>query len=209
MRASTLRSFALLLALCAGLPLALTAQAGRNAIRPGDRIVLTVTNEPSLTETFTVTAGPSITLPLVGEVSLAGVSRDSLQAHLTSVLSRVIREPVVTAQTLVRLAILGEVAQPGFFSVPADALLSDAITLAGGPTGNAEMRRLTLSRQGTILQRDAELSRSIAEGRTIDDLNLAAGDELMVPRRRDGERMARIVGAIVAIPVTILVLTRM
>jgi polysaccharide export outer membrane protein len=206
----------LLAALVLAGPLSVTASAqapgmrsGASIIRPGDRIVLAVIDEPTLTDTFTVAAGPAITLPLIGVVSLAGISRDSLEAHLTAALGRVIRDPVVSARTLVRLAVLGEVARPGYFAVPADALLSDAITLAGGPTGNAEMRRLTLSRQGAMLQRDEQLRRSIAEGRTIDDLGISAGDELMVPRRRDNERTARIVALLVGIPVSVFFLTRM
>lgn len=185
------------------------ARSGGGGLRAGDRIVLSVVDEPSLTDTFTVTAGPAITLPLVGVIALGGVTRDGLEAHLTTALARVIRDPIVSARTLVRLAVLGEVARPGFYAVPADALLSDAITLAGGPTGNAEMRRLTLSRQGAPLLRDEQLRQSIAEGRTIDDLAIDAGDELMVPRRRDGERTARIIALIVGIPVTVFVLTRM
>lgn len=203
-----------LLCIWCAVPLATLAQssgvaAGPDALRPGDRIVLTVSGEAALSDTFTVAAGPAVTLPLVGEVSLVGVGRDSLQAHLHAALARVIRAPIITTQVLVRLAVFGEVARPGFVSVPADALLSDAITLAGGVTGNAEMRRLVLTRQGVTLQRDAALSRSIAEGRTIGDLGITAGDELMVPRRHDGERTARIIGLLVGIPVAVFVLTRM
>lgn len=214
MPANSVRAFIalLLLAMLPTLAPAQDAAASRfpgGVIRPGDRIVLTVSDEPTLSDTFTVAAGPAITLPLIGVVSLAGVSRESLQTHLSTVIGRVVRDPIVSARTLVRLAVLGEVARPGFFAVPADALLSDAITLAGGPTGNAEMRRLTLTRQGTVIQSDEQLRRSIAEGRTIDDLGISAGDELMVPRRRDGERAARIVGLLVGIPLTVLVLTRM
>lgn len=211
MHAKALRYLFVLVVAYGALPLSVQAQqrSGGAAIRPGDRIVLAVADEPTLTDTFTVSAGPAITLPLIGVVSLAGVNRDALQSHLAGVLAKIIRDPVVTARTLVRLAVLGEVARPGYFAVPADALLSDAIELAGGPTGNAEMRKLTLSRQGTLLQRDEQLRRSIAEGRTIDDLGIAAGDELMVPRRHDGERTARIIGLLVGIPLTVFVLTRM
>lgn len=211
MHANALKFLLALAVACCALPLSVQAQerSGGAAIRPGDRIVLAVADEPTLTDTFTVSAGPAITLPLIGVVSLAGVNRDALQAHLAGVLARIIRDPVVTVRTLVRLAVLGEVARPGYFAVPADALLSDAIELAGGPTGNAEMRKLTLSRQGSLLQRDEQLRRSIAEGRTIDDLGIAAGDELMVPRRHDGERTARIIGLLVGIPLTVFVLTRM
>lgn len=213
MHASPMKGLAFLLLACIAMPSSVTAQdpstrGGGSAMRAGDRIVLAVVDEPTLSDTFTVSAGPSITLPLVGLVPLAGVSRDGLQSHLAGVLARVIRDPVVTVQTLVRLAVLGEVARPGFFAVPADALLSDAITLAGGPTGNAEMRKLTLSRQGNMLQRDEQLRQSIAQGRTIDDLGITAGDELMVPRRYDSERTVRILGLIVGIPLAVFVMTR-
>ena len=185
------------------------SRIGSGALRVGDRIVLSVADEPTLTDTFTVTSGPALELPLIGVISLAGVTRGDVQRHLTSELGRVIKDPVVTARTLVRVAVLGQVARPGFFALPADALLSDAITAAGGPTSDADMKKVSLSRRGSEIQSGSELRNSIAEGMTLDALGMEAGDEVMIPRRHDSERTIRILSLIVAIPLTVFALTRM
>lgn len=208
-----LPQFLLALALCASASV-LPAQAliaprtASGTLRVGDRIVLAVRDEPTLTDTFTVGSGPSLTLPQVGTVSLAGVRRDAIQAHLTTELSRFIKDPIVTASTLVRVAVLGEVARPGYFTVLADALLSDAITEAGGPSPNADMARAKLTRKGVVLQEGTRLRDSLAGGRTLDEMGIEAGDELLIPRRPDSERTIRILGLVVAIPLTVLALTR-
>lgn len=204
----------LLLATCA-LPVGSPAQAGPSApppsseVRVGDRIVLTVDNEPTLTDTFTVAAGPALHLPGIGIVQLAGVTRDGIGAHLTAALARVMKEPVVRAELLVRLAVLGEVARPGFMTLPADALLSDAITMAGGLTTTADMRKVRLSRRGTLTHDGDAVRDALAAGLTLDDMRIEAGDQMLIPRGPDSERTVRIIGLLIAIPLTALALTRM
>lgn len=206
---------ALLLATC-GLPIGAPAQAApvpppppSSEVRVGDRIVLTVDNEPTLTDTFTVSAGPALHLPGIGHVPLAGVTRDGIAAHLTTALARVIRDPVVRAELLVRLAVLGEVTRPGFMTLPVDALLSDAITMAGGLTTTADMRKVRVSRRGTLTHDGNAVRDALAAGLTLDDMRIEAGDQMLIPRSPDGERTVRIIGLIIAIPLTAIALSRM
>lgn len=180
-----------------------------NEVRVGDRIVLTVNDEPTLSDTFTVASGPEVHLPGVGVVSLVGVTRADITAHLTTAIARTIREPVVRAQLLLRLAVLGEVARPGFFTLPFDALLSDAISEAGGVTSTADMRKVRVSRRGEVLLDGDAVRDALAAGHTLDALDIAAGDQMLIPRGRDAERTVRILGLLVAIPLTAFALTRM
>jgi len=178
-------------------------------VRVGDRIVLIVEDEEALTDTFTVKAGPFIDLPVIGEIQLAGVRRNEIQSHLTKEIGRFIRNPMVRATTLVRIAVLGQVTESGYFALPADALLSDVINEAGGPTVEAEMRKIQLHRNGKVIRQGAGLQRDIAVGRTLDELGLQAGDEVFIPRRRDADRTVRILSTLILIPFTILALNRM
>src|SRR6266513_2333202 len=100
----------------------------------GDRVLLIVEGEPILSDTFTVGLGAALTLPTVGEVSLAGVLRCELQDYLARRLGQNLRDPVIHARAYVRLSIDGAVVRPGFYAIPAEALLSDALMAAGGPT---------------------------------------------------------------------------
>jgi protein involved in polysaccharide export with SLBB domain len=152
---------------------------------PGDRVVLAVEGEPTLSDTFAVAADRELHLPgpVVGALPMGGVLRSELESHVTRHVSRFVRDPVVRASALVRLSIQGEVMRPGFYGVPPDAVLSDALMAAGGTTTEADMRRLRIERDGRTVWEGPPLQRVIADGRTIDETFLQAGDQITVARR--------------------------
>ena len=171
----------------------------------GDRIALIVEGEQALSDTFDVMTGRVLRLPAVGDITLNGVLRSELEDHLTRSLARFLRNPVVRVRPLIRLALLGEVARPGFYVMPTDMVLSDALMLAGGPNAVARLDRVRIERRGeAVLSRDA-MRDALAKGRTIDQLNLQAGDEVFVPKRGSffGESTWRTVSVIISIPVAI------
>ncbi len=152
----------------------------------GDRVVLSVQGEPNLPDTVLVEPGPQITLPLFGSISLAGVLRSELSEHLTQELGKVIHDPVVRAQGLMRLSIQGSVYRSGFYVVPADALVSDAIMLAGGPAGSANLDNLRIERGTTTILEGAAMQEALHSGRTLDQLNVQAGDQIVLPEKKAG-----------------------
>lgn len=152
--------------------------------RVGDQIQLMVEGEDALTNTFVVRPGEVLALPGVDEVSLAGVLRSELQEHLTTHLAKYLRRPVVTATSLMRLTISGAVTNPGFLAVDADRPLSDAIMTAGGPLVGADINAIYIERGGERIWKGAYLQQAIADGRTLDQLSLQAGDQIFVPMRR-------------------------
>lgn len=200
----------LLIVALAGAPTPwLVAQAPAGTIQPGDRVLLRVAGEPQLTDTFTVGAGPALELPTLGAVPLAGVARDSIEPHLLAFLQRYLNHPVIHAQVLLRLGILGEVARPGFYALPAGAVLEDLIMAGGGMTRDARFDRSSVTRDHDPLLHGAEIQRAIGDGKTLDALGLRSGDELQIPRRPDQESRVRILGAIVALPIAVYGLVRL
>jgi len=146
----------------------------------GDRVTLRIEGEPDIPPTLPVEPGPRITLPVIGPISLAGVLRSELQDHLTRELGRFVQNPVVQAKGEIRLSIQGGVGAPGFYTVPADILVGEALMLAGGP-GQGDLEEMRIERGEQILWEGDELQAVIADGRTLDQLNLQAGDQIMLP----------------------------
>lgn len=167
------------------------------AFQVGDRVLLQVEGDSILSDTFTVVAGPALLLPAIGEISLAGVPRTGLQAHLTRELGRFIKDPVVQARALIRVSVLGEVTRPGYYAVPVDLVLADALMLAGGATQDARVDRLSIMRGDASLWSGSRLQMEIARGATLEELGMRAGDRIQVPGRRDPESKWRILGIIV------------
>lgn len=161
----------------------------------GDRILLNVEGEQQLSDSFTVERGPSLRLPLAGEIALKGVLRSELEDHLENELRRFIREPVVRVQSLIRMSVLGAVARQGFYSVPSELVISDALMVAGGPAQNANLPAMRIERLERTIWSGEPLQQAITEGRTLDQLSLQAGDRIVVPARRESMALA-VVGAI-------------
>ncbi len=189
---------------------AIRTRLARGDFRVGDRILLTVEGEKDLSDTFTVGLGGQLTLPLIGNVPLEGVLRSELQDYLTRRLAQNLRDPEVRTRAFVRLSVQGAVTHPGYYGVPADALLSDALMAAGGTMQEANLSRLRIERDGKPLWEGKALQQAIAEGRTLDGAGLVAGDQVIVPRRSGATAgdVLRLVGVLVTIPVTIYTLTR-
>ncbi|SRR2546425_6192238 len=186
------------------------AQTRATGFQVGDRILLHVEGDSALTDTFTVVTGPALRLPNIGEVSLAGVQRGDIEAHLTRALGRYINDPVVQARALIRVSVVGEVSRPGFYAVPIDLVLADALMLAGGATKDARVDRLQILRGNASVWNGNALQTAIARGATLDELGMRAGDRIQVPAQRDPESKWRIVGIIVttlATTVTVVALT--
>lgn len=154
--------------------------------RVGDRVALQVQGEPQLSDTLTVTGQRTLEFPEIGQISLQGVLRSELESHLTEELGRYLRDPRVRATSLVRIAVLGSVGAPGFYTLPASVLLEDALMSAGGPAGGADVESIQIRRGQDVLWEGDLLQRAMVEGRTLDQLSLQAGDRIMVPARQPG-----------------------
>lgn len=151
--------------------------------RPGDRIALSVEGQTELTDTFTVRTGRVIVLPAIGDVSVAGLLRSELEPALREQIGRYVRDPAVQATSLIRVSVTGEVGAPGFYDVPSSALLSDVVMQAGGPTGQGRLDEIRVRRGERVLWRGDRLQTAMNDGRTLDQLNLRAGDAVEVPGR--------------------------
>jgi polysaccharide export outer membrane protein len=79
--------------------------------------------------------------------------------------------------------VLGEVVKPGSYELQGEARLLDAISLAGGPTPKAELRRVTLTRLGGAAAQTLDLQPLLAgEPGAGPDLNmrLQPGDTVVI-----------------------------
>ena len=170
----------------------------------GDRIVVHVADDSALSDTFPVREGRSLELPNLPALSLAGVLRSEVQDHVRTHVARFVRSPTVRATPLVRIAVLGAVAKPGFYPLPADYLVSDAIMLAGGPADGADISRARVRRGGEDLLSRDQLRTAIGRGATIDALGIRAGDEILVPPKRDWLDVVRTTGYVLGAALSIL-----
>jgi polysaccharide biosynthesis/export protein len=165
--------------------------------RVGDRILLSVEGEDALPDTVVVEPGQIVELPVFGEVPVGGVLRSEISEHLAAELGQFIRQPEVRASGLVRVAILGSVGNPGFYTMPAEMILGDAIMVAGGPSQNANVDQVRIRRGGQEVMDGGQTRLALQQGMTLDQLNIQGGDQINVPQTRGPLRVLTIVTGVV------------
>lgn len=146
----------------------------------GDQITLTVVGDSGVNSTFTVGPGRILSIPKYGDIQMQGVLRSEVQGYLTQQLAHYIKEPEVRARSLVRLSILGGIGKPGFYQLDADMLLSDALQAAGGIGNSTDLKASVVRRGDEEIVAKEVFYEAITVGRTLDALNLRAGDEIEV-----------------------------
>jgi protein involved in polysaccharide export with SLBB domain len=176
----------------------------------GDRVLLSIRGDSTISDTVTVRAGRMIKLENLPDISLQGVLRSELQDYLTTQLERYIKRPDVQTTSLVRVAVMGSVNKPGFYQLPADLALADAIMIAGGPTTSADVDRTQLKRGDEVLYSSQLLGQEVAKGATLDQLNIRPGDQILIGERHktNWALIASIVGITAGLVSTAVVLTR-
>ena len=75
---------------------------------------------------------------------------------------------------------------PGFYVVPADLLVQDALMIAGGPAGDANLEKMRIERGSTAILEGEMMQEAMRQGRTLDQLSLQAGDQVYLPRKTAG-----------------------
>jgi protein involved in polysaccharide export with SLBB domain len=169
---------------------AITAAAIRQRLRDGDlqigdRMVVTIISDVVHRDTVAVRADRSIELPGMIVVPIAGVLRSELQDRIAAEVLKYVKAERVEVTPLVRVGVLGAVARPGYFAIPSDIPITDAIMLAGGPTGTADVGRSVIRRRNQEFRSAGETGKAIATGLTLDQFGLIAGDELVVGQQRN------------------------
>ena len=159
----------------------------------GDRIVVTIGNNPPRTDTMQLRGGKVLQF-VMADIPLHGVLRSELTDTLRHYLSKYIVNPIVRTTPLLPLAVFGAVGSPGYHYFPADVLLRDAMMRVGGLSG--ENVKKTVIRRGTETIWNVEDIRiALREGLSLDRLHLRAGDEVYVPPPRR-PRMTMILTAV-------------
>ena len=150
---------------------------------PGDRIQVIVVGDTAFSGTFSVRPDTTIELPNINPISLHGVLRSELDGYMSTELRRYMTNPDVRARSLVRLAVVGEVARPGFYDLPPDAAASEVIVVAGGLSAAGDPQRTVIRRSNQTLYTKYQVREFYIDGSSIDGIGLRTGDQFNVGRR--------------------------
>ena len=114
----------------------------------GDRLRVVVYGQEGLTNTYLISAGGTITMPLIGAVPARGRTPQGLAGEITARLRNgFIREPsvAVEVESYRPFFILGEVQAPGQYPYVPNMTAESAVAIAGGFSPRARKDRVTIT----------------------------------------------------------------
>jgi polysaccharide export outer membrane protein len=152
-------------------------------IGPEDVLDIQVWGSNELNQTVFVRPDGRLSLPLVGEIAVAGKTVQQLQDHLLAVYEKTVKGAVVTV--IVKeirsrpVYFIGGFAKPGVMQLTSDVTLLQAISLVGGVVPEAD------GEKGFLLRREQKIpidfTRLSQRGDLSQNPKLEPGDSVVVP----------------------------
>jgi polysaccharide export outer membrane protein len=138
----------------------------------GDRLRIVVFGQDGLTNSYSVDAGGSITMPLIGGVRARGMTPPELSRAVAAKLRQgYIREPhvAVEIESYRPFFILGEVAAPGQYPYVPNMTVESAVAIAGGFSPRAQRHGVELSRPapGGMVRAQVPVTTLLKPGDTV------------------------------------------
>ncbi len=155
----------------------------------GDLLKITVYEHPDLTIEVRLGADGKITFPLIGEISISGLSTLDIEKLLVKKLENgYIRKAHVTVfikeYKSKKVTLLGEFTRPGILKLTGDSTLLEVISNAGGITADAGdlLYIQRVSEYGDEVSVTVDLKKLLEEGDVSANVAVREGDSIYLPR---------------------------
>lgn len=169
----------------------------------GDRIRVNIFEVPEYTGEYQVPPGGSINLPLIGSISVLGLTTEQAADEIAKRYARFLKRPLISVNLLsprpINIFVAGEVTRPGAYTLSLQgsggdnpglqyptilAALSTAqgVTLAADVTKVQLRRKIGRSQEQVIALNLKEITQT---GRIPQDITLRDGDTIVVPTATD------------------------
>jgi polysaccharide export outer membrane protein len=157
-------------------------------VGPGDVLQVSVWKNDQLSQKVGVRPDGAITLPLLGDVPVAGKTGGEIATDISQRATKYFNEPPsVTIQISeiksYRVYVLGEVQRPGEYVPGQQVTVLQALSLGGGFTRFANADQITVVRQDDKGTRRIPFvfSQVIGQGDMRENILLRSGDIVVVP----------------------------
>ena len=160
---------------------------------PGDSIFILVERFPDLNTQATVSLEGKISVPLIGTLTVTGLTLEEVQELVRTRLNRFVIDPQVRVSLgglrASQVTLVGEVVRPGYYPVAPGSQLSAVLLAAGGTTAIADLRSVVVRRtlvDGSMIEQRVDLFTPLQNGQALPTLRLQDGDAVVIPRLEVG-----------------------
>src|ERR1700722_17344752 len=157
---------------------------------PGDSVNVQVYGQPDLSTTVYVSDDGTVSVPLAGNIQVAGLSPAQASSRIEAALKsgKILADPhvtlTVTQTRSQRVSVLGQVGAPGRYAVESNTTIFDLLAQAGGitATGSDIIYIIRLDKDGKEVRFPVDL-KGLANGSgSIHSVSLQGGDSVFVPK---------------------------
>jgi protein involved in polysaccharide export with SLBB domain len=152
-------------------------------VGPGDEVKLLLWGRVNAQHNLTVDRDGKITMPNVGPMFVAGMTFEEMSKYLITQTAQIVGTNIdvsMGALKTISIFVLGDVARPGAYTIGSFATITDALLIAGGPSGIGSMRRIEVRRKDKLLT-TFDLYDLLLKGDKSKDVILQAGDVIFIP----------------------------
>ncbi|WP_211461646.1 polysaccharide export protein EpsE [Collimonas silvisoli] len=168
---------------------AISAAAADTPLGAGDALKISVFGNPDLSLETKVSEAGSITFPLIGDVSIGGLSTADAEKKISGLLTGggFLRKAevniMVTELQSQQVSVLGQVLHPGRYPVSGKRSVTDMLAVAGGvgPEGG-DSATVVRTRNGKTTKQVVNLAEMIQSADMKSNLDLSNGDVVYVER---------------------------
>ena len=164
-------------------------------IGPGYQIIVMLWGESQFRQEFIINREGYVFIPEVGQVFVNGLDLKSLEKKFFQILSKVYStlNPSIGKPTTfmdvslgelrpLRIIVLGELLQPGAYSVNPATSLSSSLYYFNGPSTFGSLREIRLIRKGKYIG-DIDFYNYLLSGNVPNDIRLQMDDVIFIPPR--------------------------
>lgn len=153
-------------------------------VGPGDELMVQLVGSTRGRYSLVVRRDGRINFPEIGPIAVGGMRFDEVRALLEQ---RVAEQLIGTQASIqmgelrsIQVFVVGEVVQPGSYTVSGLSTISHVLFASGGPTEVGSLRKIELKRNGKTVT-TFDFYDLLLNGDTSNDLRLVSGDVVLVP----------------------------
>ncbi|MCO5240644.1 MAG: polysaccharide biosynthesis/export family protein [Chitinophagaceae bacterium] len=155
----------------------------------GSAVITSNNNTQNMQSVYSVSPSGNITIPIIGDVKIAGLTTDEAKAEIKNAVSEYLKDAVISV-TLInfRVTVMGEVQRPSTFQVAGEKInVLQAIGMAGDLTVFAKRSNIKVIRKAADKVEVAHLNLNNSSAMRSPFYNLRQNDIVLVePGKRKG-----------------------